>query len=102
MPATARGSNVTTLQIWLIVGLPGLVIVAALFSGRSTVRSLLGYVALAALLVTFVVVTGDIYSSAAVGLIGFFLVATGRGTATDEGPEEHENRERYTTTPSHS
>lgn len=92
----------TTLQIWLIVGLPGLVVVAALFSGRSPVRSLLGYLVLAAILVTFVAVTGDVFSSAAVGLIGFVLVATGRGTALDEGPEEHQNRRRYTTTPSHS
>lgn len=90
-----------TLQTWLIVGIPGLVVVGALFAGRSSLRALFGYLGLAAILVTFVVATGDIYSSAAVGLIGFFLVANGRGTAADEGPEEHEHRKRYTTTPSH-
>ena len=92
----------TTFQMWLIVGLPGLVVVGALFTGRSPVRAALGYLALAALLIAFVVGTGDIYSSAAVGLIGFFLVASGRGTASELEPQEHENRKRYTTTPSHS
>ncbi|MDX1658446.1 MAG: hypothetical protein R3343_06470 [Nitriliruptorales bacterium] len=91
-----------TLQTWLIIGIPGLVVVAALFSGHSRVRTLLGYLALAALLVTFTLVTGEVYSSAAIGLIGFFLVATGRGTADEDAPEEHENRKRYTTTPSGS
>lgn len=91
----------TVLQTWFIVGIPGLVIVGALFAGRSPIRSMLGYLALAAILVTFVVATGDVYSSAAVGLIGFFLVATGRGTADEDAPQEHEHRKRYTTTPSH-
>lgn len=93
--------TVNTLQTWLIVGIPGLVVVAALFAGRSRLRALFGFLTLAAILVAFAVATGDIYSSAAVGLIGFALVANGRGAEADEGPEEHEHRKRYTTTPSH-
>ncbi|MBW3659954.1 MAG: hypothetical protein KY457_15045 [Actinobacteria bacterium] len=91
------------LQSWLIVGVPALVVIAALFVGRSAVRALFGYAALAATLVFFVVVPGDPVSAALIGLIAVFLVATGRGTAVDEEfPEHHENRKRMTTDPSHA
>lgn len=88
------------LQTWLIVGVPGLAVAAALFVGRSQVRSLVGYVVLVALVVTFLVVPGDVISAASVGLIGFFLVALGRGMQADRQPEHHETRDRYTHTPS--
>lgn len=87
------------LQAWLIIGVPALVVVAALFTGRSVIRALVGYLVLAATLVFFVVETGDVISTAAIGLIGFVLVATGRGsTHDDDYIEEHQQRkERYTT-----
>ncbi len=91
-----------TLQAWLIIGIPALVVTAALFVGRSATRALFGYLVVAATLIFFLTVPGDTFSAAAVGLIGFFLVATGRGTDEDEAPEHHENRRRYTTTPSAS
>ncbi|MBW3618885.1 MAG: hypothetical protein KY461_01460 [Actinobacteria bacterium] len=93
----------TTLQAWLIVGVPALVVVAALFTGRSAVRAMFGYLALAATLVFFVVVPGDPISAAVIGLAAVFLVATGRGTGVDDDfPEHHENRKRMTTDPSHA
>lgn len=92
----------TILQSWLIVGVPALVVIGALFTGRSALRALFGYVALAATLVFFVVVPGDPISAAFIGLIAVFLVATGRGTHTDEEfREHHEGRKRMTTDPSH-
>ncbi len=91
------------LQTWLIVGVPALVVIASLFTGRSAVRALIGYAVLAITLVVFLVVPGDPLSAAAIGLIGFVLVATGRGTHTDEEtPEHHEDRKRFTTDPSHA
>lgn len=89
-----------TLQAWLIVGVPGLVLLAALFVGRSPIRSALGYVALAALLVFFLVVPSDGASAAVVGIIGVFLLAVGRGGPVEAESEHHENRKRFTTTPS--
>lgn len=87
------------LQAWLIIGVPALVVIAAMFTGRSATRALIGYLILAATLVFFLVETGNVVSTAAIGLIGFFLVATGRGTAVDDAaPEHHENRRRFTTT----
>lgn len=89
------------LQAWLIVGVPALALVAGLFAGRSELRALVGYVVLAATLVFFLLATGDVISGAAIGLIGMFLVAAGRGTHLDRGqPEHHEDRRRYTTDPS--
>ena len=84
------------LQTWLIVGVPGLAIVAGLFAGRSQLRSLVGYVVLIAMVVTFLLVPGDVISAAAVGLIAFLLVALGRGMQADEQPEHHETRRKYT------
>lgn len=85
------------LQTWLIIGVPGLIVAGALFAGRSQLRSLVGYLVLAILVVTFLTVPGDAFSAASVGLVTFFLVATGRGMQADTEPEQHENRRRYTT-----
>jgi fatty acid desaturase len=94
---------VNILQSWLIVGVPALVMIAALFTGRSALRALIGYALLAATLVFFVVVPRDPISAAVVGLVAVLLVATGRGTHTDdETPEHHEDRKRFTTDPSHA
>lgn len=85
------------LQTWIIVGIPGLIVTAALLVGRSQLRAIAGYVVLFALTATFLLVPEDIYSAAAVGLIGFLLVAMGRGMQPDQAPEHHENRRRFTT-----
>lgn len=90
-----------TFQAWLIVGVPGLVVLGALFVGRSPIRSALGFLALAALLVFFLVVPGDAPSAAVLGVLGVFLLAVGRGGgAVETESEHHENRKRFTTTPS--
>lgn len=86
------------LQTWLIVGVPGLVAAAALFAGRSKVRSLVGYLVLVALVVTFLLVPKDVISAASVGLIAFGLVALGRGMQADDEPEHHQTRDVYTHT----
>lgn len=89
------------LQTWLLVGVPGLVIVGALFTGRSRLRAWIGYAALLAIVATFAFVAGDVLSAALVGLIAVVLVATGRGTNLDARYDEHhENRKRLTTHPS--
>lgn len=88
------------LQTWLIVGVPGLVVAAGLFAGRSRMRSLIGYLVLVALVVTFLLVPRDVISAASIGLIAFVLVALGRGMQADEEPEHHQARDRYTHTPS--
>ncbi|HEX9889373.1 MAG TPA: hypothetical protein VGA69_07830 [Nitriliruptorales bacterium] len=88
------------LQSWLIVGIPGLVVLGALFVGRSPLRSALGYVALAALLVFFLIVPADTASAAAVGVVGALLVAAGRGGEIENEPEHHQDVKRFTTDPS--
>lgn len=85
------------LQTWLIIGVPGLIITAGLFTGHSRVRAFLGYLLLIALVLTFLFIPGDIVSAAAVGLIAFLLVATGRGMQAEDEPEHHETRDRFTT-----
>lgn len=85
------------LQIWTVIGVPGLVVAAGLFVGRSRLRAWLGYATLAALILMFVVTPGGGFSAAAVGLIAMVFVATGRGTHTDGAyHEHHETRRRYT------
>ncbi|MDP9023537.1 MAG: hypothetical protein M3N57_12735 [Actinomycetota bacterium] len=77
----------STLQAWLIVGIPGLVIAAALFAGRSPVRAAFGYLALAILFGFLLLVPRSPMSAAFVGTIGFLLVAAGRGeTAVETQP----------------
>lgn len=85
-----------TLQTWIVVGVPGLVLAAALFVGRSRLRALLGFVVLVALVLTFVLVPGDPISAAVLGVLVFSLVATGRGQTDDRYIEHHEHRERFT------
>jgi hypothetical protein len=85
------------LQSWIVLGVPGLVIAAGLFVGRSRTRALIGYVVLLALMAYFFTVPGGGLSAAAVGLVGVVFVATGRGTNLDERyAEHHEQRRQYT------
>lgn len=92
-----------TVQAWMIVGIPALLGLAALFVGRSKIRALAGYVLLAAVVVFFVVVPASGVSAGVFGLIGVLLVANGRGTNIDEQySEHHENRRRFTRDPSHA
>lgn len=86
------------LQTWLLIGVPGIVLAAALFVGRSSLRAMLGYLTLATLVVVFVLTPGGGLSAAAVGMLGLAAVANGRGShRDDETPEHHEQRRRYTT-----
>lgn len=86
------------LQAWLLAGIPGLAVVAALFVGRSMVRAWIGYLALAGLVVLFVTTPGGGISAAFLGALAVVLVATGRGTNVDRGyREHHQDRKRFTT-----
>ena len=77
------------LQVWLVVGLPALLVAFALFYGRSRIRTFLGYMAL---LVAFgALLTVDRASAAVVGGIGALLYAAGRG-----GQAESETRDTST------
>ena len=87
------------LQLWLVVGVPGLVAAAALFVGRSRLRAWIGYAVLVALVAAFAVTPGGVLSAAAIGAIVVVLVANGRGTYKDATyREHHEDRRRFTTT----
>lgn len=89
------------LQSWLIVGVPALLVIGAMFVGNSARRAWLGYVVLAVTVVFFVVVPSDGVSAAIFGLIGVLFVANGRGTSVERGRlEHHQNRKRLTTDPS--
>jgi membrane protein implicated in regulation of membrane protease activity len=84
-------------QTWLLIGVPGLCIAAALFVGRSLVRAWIGYAVLAALIVLFAFTPGGSASAAAIGVIAVVLVANGRGTHSDRAyREHHQERDRYT------
>lgn len=86
------------LQAWILIGVPGVVIAAALFVGRSVLRARLGYVVLAGLIVTFMVIPGGGVSAALIGAIGVVAVAIGRGTHLDRtSREHHQERSRFTT-----
>lgn len=87
------------LQVWILIGVPGLVIAISLFVGRSRFRAWLGYGVLAALIATFFVTPGGGISAAVIGAIGVVFVANGRGTHLDRTyREHHEERGGYTTT----
>jgi hypothetical protein len=89
---------VDVLQSWLAVGVPGLIVVAGLFVGRSKLRARIGYGVLAVLVAFFIAVPGDAISAAFIGLVAVVFVATGRGThRDDEYREHHEDRTRFTT-----
>ena len=86
------------LQTWILVGVPGLVLVGGLFVGRSRLRAWIGYAVLLALIVTFVVTPGGGFSAALIGLLAVVFVATGRGTHLDARyNEHHEERDSFTT-----
>ncbi|MFT5223990.1 MAG: hypothetical protein ACI867_002320 [Glaciecola sp.] len=89
-----------SLQAWLIVGVPAIFVIASLLVGRSATRAMFAYLMLAGGVIFFLAVPADRVSAAAFGLLTFMLVATGRGTEQDDAPEHHDNRRRYTTTPS--
>lgn len=86
------------LQVWMLIGVPGLVIAVALFVGRSMLRAWLGYGVLAALIATFFLTPGGGVSAAVIGAIAVVFVANGRGTRLDRSyREHHEERGTYTT-----
>ncbi len=74
----------TTLQAWIVVGVPGLALAAGLFAGRSPVRSAFGYLVLTLLFAFFLLVPRSGVSAASIGTIAFLLVAAGRGQAIEE------------------
>lgn len=91
------GDNVDVVQAWLLVGVPGLIVTAALLAGRDQLRAVLGYAVLAVLTGTFVTIEGGGVSGGLIGLLAVGLVATGRGTnEVDDLPEEQEVRDRWT------
>lgn len=75
----------TVLQVWLVFGLPALLLGLALFVGRSPWRSALGYVVL---LAGFGAVAAFDRASAGVfgGLLAL-LYAAGRGGVTETRPQ---------------
>lgn len=83
------------LQAWVVVGVPGLVVVVALFVGHSQVRAFAGYGVLALLFAFFLFIGSGVYSALVVGAIAVGYLATGRGTGSS-GPEHHEQRHTYT------
>ncbi|MDP8961002.1 MAG: hypothetical protein M3N32_05220 [Actinomycetota bacterium] len=81
----------TTLQAWIVIGVPGLALAAGLFTGRSPARSAFGYLALTILFAFFLLVPRSAVSAASVGTIAFLLVAAGRGQGDVEAePYGHE------------
>jgi hypothetical protein len=83
---------VNTLQTWIFVGIPALVLAAGLFAGRSTVRAAFGYVVLVVTLLVFLLVPRSPTSAGVVGMVAFLLVAAGRGFAEDEKREDYGQR----------
>ncbi len=79
----------TTLQAWIVIGVPGLALASGLFAGRSPVRSAFGYLVITFLFAFFLLVPRSPVSGACVGTIGFLLVAAGRGQADVEA-ERHD------------
>ena len=79
----------TSLQAWLVVGIPALAATAAMFAGRSSVRAGVGYLILALTLVFFLLVPEDVISASVIGAIGFLLIAVGRGSASEEEQGDH-------------
>ena len=65
------------LQVWLVVGIPGLILATALFYGRSRLRTMLGYGVL--LLVFGLLLTVDRSSAAVIGGLAALLYGAGRG-----------------------
>lgn len=84
------------LQAWLLVGVPGLIVVAGLFVGHSRVRAYAGYALLAAIVAVFLTVDGGGISAGVIGLTAVGLVATAQGAEEADEPEHHETRDRFT------
>ncbi len=84
------------LQAWLLVGVPGLILVASLFVGHSRIRAYAGYAVLAALVGIFLTVDGGAISAGVIGLAAVGLVATAQGAEESTEPEHHETRDRFT------
>ena len=76
------------LQGWLVIGIPAVAIVAAMFARRSPVMSAIGYLVIAVTFVAFLTLVDDPMSAAAIGLIGTMILASGRGGAVEEQHEE--------------
>ena len=73
------------LQVWLVVGIPGLVLALALFYGRSRLRTMLGYGVL--LTVFGLMLTVDRGSAAVIGGVAALLYGAGRGGEAESGGE---------------
>lgn len=71
----------TILQVWLVVGLPAIVLGGALFYGRSRLRTGLGYLVLLAAFA--VMLTVDRASAGVLGLAVALLYAWGRGGSAE-------------------
>lgn len=83
------------LQAWVVVGVPGLFVVLALFVGNSQARAFAGYGVLALLFAFFLIIESGVYSALVVGAIAVGYLAMGRGTGS-RGPEHHEQRDTFT------
>jgi drug/metabolite transporter superfamily protein YnfA len=87
---------VDTLQTWIVIGVPALLLALSLLVGRSNGRAFAAYGVLLVATLSFVIIPGDPLSAAACGMLAFALVAVGRGQDDDEHPEHHEDRRRFT------
>jgi hypothetical protein len=76
---------VTLVQAWLLFGIPCLSLGLAMFVGRSTWRSLVGYLILAVGFATMTVF--DRASGAVFGAVLALVYAAGRGGSADVGPD---------------
>lgn len=83
-------------QAWLLVGVPGLLVVTGLFVGHSRIRAYLGYLVLIAIVGVFLVVDGGAISAGVVGMLAVGLVATAQGAEEADRPEHHQTRDRFT------
>lgn len=84
------------LQAWFLVGVPGLLVVAALFVGHSRIRAYAGYAVLAALVGIFLSVDGGAISAGIIGMLVVALVATAQGAEESDEPDHHQTRDVYT------
>ena len=79
-----------TLQAWLVVGVPALAIVAAMFARRSPILTSVGYFVLALAFIFFLTVPRDPVSAMVVGFLGILLIASGRGGPVEEVHDDPE------------
>ncbi len=87
-----------TLQTWIVIGVPGLLLAVGLFIGRDQKRALGGFAVLLGVMLSFALIAGSRLSASAIGLLLVVLVANGRGQTDAKHHEHHEHRERFTTT----